>query len=1114
MEIASRWLVLVLTVVVGSQAFGRVVTVSDKQDLLDAVSASVDDEGRLREDLEVVFAADCKAMTVDPEEFPSVSEQGLLDGNGHVFRLDADACPYGTVTIGREPGGEAAKVRPFAFRGCGQGSGFKNLIFIGLGCVDFVCPMDTMVKDCDFVRCGAVSVSLCEQTGGAIRGCAVVDGCGFDGCQARAGGALSDCGYVRESVFLNCRAYDAGGAIVGATDVSRCEFHGCSCVSAAANDGFGGAIYGGRDITSCLFVDCSAKAGGAIMTDARRPDLQVRVVHCTFIRCQGEAEDESVREDPDGRPVWMLNCLCYGCACWQCDADEGEKFGCFQLLDAAFFTDYARGDFHPDPALPETWSDPCGLRFNDTTGVTQVYGCRDLDGFGYDWASPWVNCPGCYRFRTVERQETVVPKTARPVRPRLQPKKVDSPSVRRGAASRSVSSLPRLPSVTSVRNRPVKVVSGRKGPELLDLSELPCEITQHEILPATNLLDYVFPWYWHMDFDVRRFYELVGPLKMPRFGETPGYGCPGEILPYEEDADLKAMEEKYGFRPWRFRYGFLPKEKEGCDVAFLFSRAPGKGPLPLVIYIAGSGEQGTDIKEMFRQIGLFEAVRNPGFAATCPCHLLAIMPPKAGAIGDFGFYPRETLDRLIKVNKSRTFADVVFALQRKLEAEGGGTIDPEAVVLCGLGSGATTAIKMMRIYPGRYAGVCAVWPSLRNFLSPVDRHRPGRWWFLMPEGYHVFDDVIDASVEAYRKDGAEVKTSYCPSGERWWDCQYSSPEFNAWLADCFAKGPLHGARLVVAGHEPKPKSDLLLMKTGPDEATYYGTREDRPGGFPPEAVGECISDLAGIRYLYVDAEAGEIPPEAFRGSPDLRTVHFRTGEITNASNGVTLCGVTNIASRAFAESPNLNLVFFDHDRGMKIAHDAFVGCAAELYGASVGIPITTNGVAVNLMTVVLPVDGLFAKHLLVTDARLHCRWQIEDDFLWSEEGEGACAFEYLGESRDVFVPERLGGRPVVSLGRYLLPRRDIEYGIVAIPETVQRASLFSCTKITALFAAGEVPGVISGCLTANAVVYGTTPNPDTGRLLNPHLWKGKEVVVPKGTDPRAFFAVRTDASGF
>ena len=169
MEIASRWLVLVLTVVVGSQAFGRVVTVSDKQDLLDAVSASVDDEGRLREDLEVVFAADCKAMTVDPEEFPSVSEQGLLDGNGHVFRLDADACPYGTVTIGREPGGEAAKVRPFAFRGCGQGSGFKNLIFIGLGCVDFVCPMDTMVKDCDFVRCGAVSVSLCEQTRGPVR---------------------------------------------------------------------------------------------------------------------------------------------------------------------------------------------------------------------------------------------------------------------------------------------------------------------------------------------------------------------------------------------------------------------------------------------------------------------------------------------------------------------------------------------------------------------------------------------------------------------------------------------------------------------------------------------------------------------------------------------------------------------------------------------------------------------------------------------------------------------------------------------------------------------------------------------------------------------------------
>ena len=46
---------------------------------------------------------------------------------------------------------------------------------------------------------------------------------------------------------------------------------------------------------------------------------------------------------------------------------------------------------------------------------------------------------------------------------------------------------------------------------------------------------------------------------------------------------------------------------------------------------------------------------------------------------------------------------------------------------------------------------------------------------------------------------------------------------------------------------------------------------------------------------------------------------------------------------------------------------------------------------------------------------------------------------------------------------------------------------------------GDSPLIgICSCLITNVVVYGMTPNPDTGRLLNPHLWKSKEVVVPKG----------------
>ena len=194
----------------------------------------------------------------------------------------------------------------------------------------------------------------------------------------------------------------------------------------------------------------------------------------------------------------------------------------------------------------------------------------------------------------------------------------------------------------SVRNSPPHVVSQRTTRELLDLSKLPCEITQNEIVHGgDNYLDFVSTWY-ERSGDLFRFFDLRGPLKMPEVGVTPGYGCPGRISPYEEDDELKALARKYRFRTGWFHRGF-PKEGDpayssykkrlecwesktndvlSCytctveKIPFLFSPAPGRGPMPLVVYIAGSGEQGTDLKKMFRQTGVFDAVRDPSSLST------------------------------------------------------------------------------------------------------------------------------------------------------------------------------------------------------------------------------------------------------------------------------------------------------------------------------------------------------------------------------------------------------------------------------------------------------------------------------------------------------------------
>lgn len=1146
-------LIFALPLFLTADAFGVSATVRSKDELLNAVAKASNGKGLLVEDLDVVFAADCAPIKIGEDDIWNQDAKCLLDCGGRRITLDAGDCPSGTVVIGGD--GERRDGRAVAIKGCGKGSVFRNLTLVNQGRLEFVSVEGTRVKDCDFIGCGS-SADAWTGEGGAVQGCGIVEGCGFARCRARVGGALSDCGYVVESLFIDCRAFDGGGAIAGVGDVSRCEFRNCG--SELSNGGVGGAIYGGRDVVSCLFVDCTAKQGGAIMSSESLDGQHPKVVHCTFIRCRGELNDEAVFENSADSPLFMLNCLSCGSAMLQDGADEGDKFGCYCLADEGFFADYAKGDFHPNPALSEDWEDPCGLRFGESGAA--VFVCRDLDGYGYQLSSPWPVCPGCYRFRSGDGGESAATESAgKGASFVVKPRKGAKPGHWRVPPKRAP--MPVKGFWNSVRNSPPHVVSQRTTSALLDLSKLPCEITQNEIVHGgDNYLDFVSTWY-ERSRDLFRFFDLRGPLKMPEVGVTPGYGCPGRISPYDEDDELKALARKYRFRTGWFHRGF-PKEGDkqyqlyqdrlkcwelktndvlDCTtcavekIPFLFSPAPGRGPMPLVVYIAGSGEQGTDLKKMFRQTGVFDAVRDPSFVFAQPCHLLAIMPPEFANRNSYIHYPHlyshcsgekdgvcsEPLRRYSHFTGSidliRMYADLVFELQRELESKGRGTIDPNAIVLTGLGSGASAALSMMREYPGRYAGVCATYPSWQFLLPAVDRYRPGRWWFALSEAYHEIDDKVNTMAEAYRKAGADVRLNYYPNGDNWWNAQYLSPEFKSWLADCCAKGPLHGEKLIIA--RPKPGAKLLLAKTGPDEATYYGTVEERPEGLPSEVAGKRIKDIKGIRYLYVDGSAREIPPEAFNRSKELETVHIKSH-------------VTNIAARAFAESPKLNLVVFEDYRSPRIAADAFDGCAPALYGGTIGVPVEISwGVTkvswgpttsetnttvygtrkISLKSHALPVDGLFSTHLFLCDDQLHRRLHITGDFLWSEEGEdGANALMFLGEGRDVFVPDMLGGRPVVALGRHLLHRRwgEFEYGVLAIPATVRSMPFFPGQhKVGKVFAACKLGYNVKYVLSPETVVYGTTPDETTGRLVPSWIgWKGKEVVVPRGTNPREFFS--------
>ena len=1135
---------VILGGIVWAKTAGVRVTVSTKEELLSAISEASDGKGMLKQDLVVRFSPECEPMTLGKSDLWNAASECLLDCGGRRISLDARECPAGTVVIGDETEGEGP-VSPVSIKGCGKGSSFCNLTVVNAGRLDFDSVEDTLVKDCDFVRCVASNEGR-SDAGGAIRGCGSVEGCGFARCAARLGGALSDCAVVEECTFLDCRAEDGGGAIAGASDVARCEFRRCGAGSDAS--GCGGAILGGRDIVSCLFVDCSARQGGAVMSVGQDNGLHAKIVHCTFVRCAGEADGAAVCEASDGPAVFMLNSLFYGCDRWQDGADESNKYNCHRLVRTDFFADCAKGDYRPNPGLTEPWEDPCGLRFGDCGAEVGLFTCRDLDGYGYDMSSPWPICPGCYRFR-VKRESDDTP-AVEPSgdkkyqvlgsRRHARPGHWRKPAKKRSGAMVGG----RRPQRTS----PEKAKDRNAGP-LLDLSVLPCEVSQAEVPHEGNdILDFVNSWYVK-HHDILRMFERIDSLEMPQFGVTPGYGCPGKLTPYAEDEELTSLNRRYGFRAGWFYRGFpkkgdrfyddycqrLENWKSGTNayaccansaverIPYLFAQGPGEDRLPLVVYIAGNGEQGTDLKKMFRQPGVFDAVRNPAFAERHPCHLLAVMPPEFAHRGGLMRHPHSYSLCLDGVNGRapsggldlvRMYADLIFDLQRELESRGNAGIDSRAIVLVGLGSGADAAISMMHEFPGRFAGVSAAWATAPFYPPTTNRYRPGRWLFSLPDTHRQIE-TFRSMASAMKQLGADVRLGVYPAGDNWWNRSWSSPEFGVWIADCFEKGPLYGEKLVVA--EPERRTDLLLARTGPHEATYFGVAGRRPDGLPKELADRRISDLKGIRCLFIDGKAGEVPPEAFAHAPDLESVFFEDYLVVEPDKaaadpryvGSSKCDVTNVAARAFADSPKLNLVMFNSPWRLRIASSAFDGCVSPLYGGTVGIPVSTNnGMRVDMKALNLPVDGLFDNHLFIVGGRDRKHRHVDGEFLWEEDGEGARVLMYLGESRDVFVPGRLAGLPVVSVGPDLLHRSGgFEYGVLALPASVKGMSFRpNGPKVRRLFAACKLAPSAEMVLDADSVLYGTTPDARTGKLLDWPSWTGKEVVVPKGTDPHAFFA--------
>ena len=300
---------------------------------------------------------------------------------------------------------------------------------------------------------------------------------------------------------------------------------------------------------------------------------------------------------------------------------------------------------------------------------------------------------------------------------------------------------------------------------------------------------------------LKRIVEQRHPLRYPSgLAGAPGNGMPGTFSRYDADELLKSEMAKYGLEAWWFDYSLpqppdcnaeryaqaVPNHFNGFATAETAlpprlpilayrPKAAASEAVPLVVYVAGSGEQGEDLKLQFRQRACLEKVTSAGFQSKHPAYFVMIMPPRYGNSNmmEMGGY------------LAAEYNDMLLAFVRSAESP---RIDASRIYLTGLGSGGTAVGAMAKCRPGRYAAVAPVW-SYQYFGYP-NASGAGSWRFYntpLKTKEEVKKDLMermDKFAEDVRAAGGECEYIVVPEkaqdGRAWWDGVWSSDELWDW----------------------------------------------------------------------------------------------------------------------------------------------------------------------------------------------------------------------------------------------------------------------------------------------------------------------------------------------
>ncbi|HYF00625.1 MAG TPA: PHB depolymerase family esterase [Planctomycetota bacterium] len=201
----------------------------------------------------------------------------------------------------------------------------------------------------------------------------------------------------------------------------------------------------------------------------------------------------------------------------------------------------------------------------------------------------------------------------------------------------------------------------------------------------------------------------------------------------------------------------------GRPYQLFIPRAAAEGPLPLVVFLHGVGENGND-GEKHLKVGLPVHVQKN--AATFPALVLA--PQCAGPWKYVGADEQVVLEAIEATRRERR-------------------VDPSRIYLTGLSQGGCSAFELGAKYPEKWAALVVVCgagrpaDAMRLRRTPVRIYHGEKDDVVPPSGHHRFDDVGvgGRDMAAFLPHAKYVE--FPGAGHAIWDEVYGNPELWTWL---------------------------------------------------------------------------------------------------------------------------------------------------------------------------------------------------------------------------------------------------------------------------------------------------------------------------------------------